>query len=69
MKNKPAAFDGIIKELTKLSVAEIEELQDIIERIHDDRKREEQLSKMEVIKSHSYEEVIRLRDKLKVTKD
>lgn len=63
MKSKPAAFDGIIKELNELSVAEIEELQDILERIHDDKKRKEQLSKMEVVKSRSYEEAKRLRDK------
>lgn len=57
-------FDTIIKELHELSIADIEELQDILERIHNDKKRKEQLSKMEVIKSPSYEEVIRQRNNL-----
>lgn len=57
-------FDAIVEELKDLSIAEMEELQELLERMHADKKRKEMLSKMEVVKSNSYDEAKRLRDKL-----
>ena len=57
-------FAEIVSQVEKLTLKQKEDLQDILETLLADEKRKEMLSKMEVVKSHSYDEARILRDKL-----